>query len=299
MPINNGLPTARKPQKDALPFAHGFAPATANMISKLVFHPCSVPFQVYVETFLPAFIKMVITIVTWDVNDIIRNIGEGIAEPPNRRGAKRKRHIRRIRVPVPVNPSAAVASNALNHVLRWSEPLERIGYLMLLYHATEEFSRDWMGLLYNFEHCGKPPSEGPLQRHADPQNQISSGSPQTFALQHVDQNRALWPTDFFTCGLPFGHFSVTLEVTFRNLALNTAGFKIGFTAPFTLQSDSYWSDEILIGPDDTGSVVLQREIFAPTLVGTQITWLTESWVIPIGTRIEQASVSIFQFQPGR
>ena len=298
MGINNA-PTARKPAKDALPFAHGFAPNTANMITKLIYHPCSVPFQVYVETALPAFIKMVITIVTWDVNDIIRNAGEAIKDPPNQRGSKRKRHIRNAKAIPHLSPRQAVASNALNHVLRWSEPLERIGYLMLLYHATEEFSRDWMGLLYNFEHCGKPPSEGPLQRHADPQNQISSGTPQAIAMQHIDVNRAGWPTDFFTCGLPFGHFSVTLEVVFYNTAINDAEFKIGFTAPFTLQAESYWSPPVIIGPDQTGSLVLQREIFAPTLNGTQITWLSESSPIPIGVRIEQASISVFQYQPGR
>jgi len=295
----NDAPNARKPGKDSLPFAHGFAPATGNMISKLIFHPCSVPFQVYVETFTPCFLKMVLTIITWDLNDIIRNYGYAIAEPPNRRGSKRKRHIRPIKVSPRLSPAAATASNALNHVLKWSEPLEKIGYMMLLYHATEQFSRDWMSMLYNFEHCGKPESEGPYQAHCDPHNVGATGTPVLLALPFVDQNRANWSRGVANCSLPNGHFSITLEATFHNQAVNPATFSVGFFAALTVGQQPYQSATITLGPGATGSVCFQRDIFVPLLTGTDIIWWTECQPLPIGQRVEAASISIYQFQPGR
>lgn len=294
----NSAPNARRPGKDALPFANGFAPATGNMISKLVFHPCSVPFQIYVETFIPCFVKMVLTIVTWDINDIIRNSAESIVEPPVRGGSKRKGHIRRALVAPTVSPEAQKGSRVLGAVLKWTEPLERVGYLMLLYHATEEFSRDWMSLLYNFEHCGKPPSEGPYQAHCDPHNIGATGTPVLLSLPIVDQNRALWARGVSNCALPLGHFSVTLEATFENRAINEATFSVGFFAALTTGVPPYQSEKITLGPGDTGTVTLQREIWAATLVGTDVIWWTECQPLPIGQRVLAASISIFQFTPG-
>jgi len=294
----NSAPTARRPGKDALPFQNGFAPATGNMVSKLVFHPCSVPFQIYVETFIPCFVQMVLTIVTWDINDIIRNSAESIVEQPLKGGTKHKGHIRRAQVSPTASPEAQKGSRVLGAVLKWTEPLERIGYLMLLYHATEEFSRSWMSLLYNFEHCGKPPSEGPYQAHCDPHNVGATGTPVLLSLPIVDQNRANWARGVANCALPFGHFSITLEATFQNQAINPATVSVGFFAALTTGKQPYQSAAITLGPDEVGTVTLQREISAPLLTGTDVIWWTECQPLPIGQRVLSASISIFQFTPG-
>jgi len=295
----NKAPQARRPGKDALPFANGFAPATANMITKLVFHECSVPFQVYVETFLPCFIQMVITIVSWDISDIIRNSAESIVEQPLKGASKRKGHIKRVLMSPTASPEAQKGSRALGAVLKWTEPLERIGYVMLLYHATEQFSRSWMTMLYNFEHCGKPESEGPFQAHCEAKFDGATGTPVLLSLPIVDQNRANWAHGLSNCALPFGNFSVTLEATFENIANNEAYFSVGFFAGLTTGILPYQSEKITIGPGQTGTVTLHREIYAPLLTGTDLIWWTECQPVPIGQRILSASISIFQFQPGR
>ena len=295
----NNAPTARKPGKEALPFSHGFAPHTSNLVSKLIYHPCSVPFQVYVETFIPAFVKMVVTIVSWDLDDIVRSIGGALieeAKPPTR---GRKRHYRRIPVQAGLSPGQRRAAQGLGTLLRWTEPLEKIGYLMLLYHATEQFSRDWTTMLGGFEHCGKPESEGPLQRHCDPRDVVSNGQDLPLDLDIVDQNRALWAGSDTGVEVPFGHYQCTLECTFEYGGSGDWWGEVSFGAAFTVPYGPMSSGQVHGNGPGSISVLFTVHIFVPTVAGTRINWFRRSVPIPVGIHISQASVSIYSFQPGR
>jgi len=287
------------PTKSSEFFPGGFAPNTGNLVKKLVFHECSVPFQVYVETFVPCFVKMVITILLWDIGDLIRGSAVSQAEKPLKRGG-RKRHMKSRRVSSRYAPTQGTRSqNGLNHVLTWTEPLEKIGYAMLLYGATEQFSADWTSLLYNFEFCGKPESEGPLQRHNDPKHTVSTGTTQNLELENIDQNRASWPTSQYNVNVPFGHYSVTLTATFSSNSGTPWYAQVGVDCPFSSIVGINWSEAQQLSEPGKVQCQLNLELFIPVITGSEIRWYTRSSPIPVGIDITDATVSVYSFQPGR
>lgn len=287
------------PEKIWERFNGSFAPHTGNLIKNLIFHECSVPFTVYATTFVPCFLKMVITVLTWDIGDLIRNSSESVAEKPLKRG-QRKRHMRSRRVSSRYAPTQGTRSqNGLNHVLKWTAPLERAGYAMLLYGATEQFSADWTSLLYNFEFCGKPPSEGPLQRHANPNHTVSTGTTQNLTLHVIDQNRANWPTSVWNATIPFGWYQVTMTARFVQNTATAWYAEIGFEIPFSSVVGIKWSGKNHAIQGQGVEITLSEQVFLGAIGGSTIAWYYRSSPIPTGIDIEEASISVYSFQPGR
>lgn len=288
-----------RPTKDALPFSNGFAPHAANFVTKFIMHECSVPFIVYVETFLPCFLNMLWMITVPDINDLLRMQAEDMT--PQAPGSKKpgRGHIRTYGTPRPIGKVESKSQQGLRHLLTVTEPLEKIGYMILLYHQTERFFYNWATLLNNFEHCGKPDSEGPLQRHQDEVQLTSNGTWQGLGLPFVDQNRANWATGNLNAALPRGHYSCTLEVTFRNHSASTLDFECGFETTFAIAFGNQSSGKISLGPGETGTVICHEEYYYPAITGGSIQWIRRSTAVPIGVTIKSAAVSIFSWQPGR
>lgn len=279
-------------------FPNGFAPHSYNFIKKLVFHECSVPFQLYVETFLPCFLNMVYMITFPFLDDIIRNAAEDMA--PHSRGSKRPRrgHIRRYNVPTAEERVQGKAQQGLRHVLTLTQPLETIGYAFLLYGATERFFYNWSALLYDFQFCGRPPSTGPLQRHATENLLTSTGTWQPLFLPIIDVNRANWPTSNTNVNLPFGHYSVTVEMTVRNLSIDPIEVECGFIAAFSFSPGNRTSGKVEALPGQIVTVICHEEVYFPGITGGSVTWQRRQTAVPIGITVISGSVSIYNFTPG-
>jgi len=288
-----------RPGKYQGPFKNGFAPATFNLIKKLVFHECSVPFQVYVETFIPCFVKMVLTIIVPQSDDIFRAQAEGMVADRFGRSGRRRSHMSLVPLATVEGPAATKAAQGLKAILALSAPLETIGYGMLLYGATEQFAHDWTSLLYNFQHCARPPSTGPLQRHATQYSSVAPGVPFPIFLNVLDQDRAGWGSSNQICPVPFGHYSVTLEATFTSQAITDSEVEVLIEAPLAFTTQPRKSGRITLSPGGTGSCCVQADLFFPAVSGGSIQWLFDGDAVPVGIIIQSASVSIYQFQPGR
>lgn len=287
------------PTKGPGPLDGGFAPNTTNFISKLIFHPCSIPFQVYVETFIPIFIDLVLFITIPTFDDIIRERGEGIARDPIRGGGKRRRHIALNILPEPEGRAQRAAQQGLKTVLRVTGPLETIGYAFLLYAGVERFYYQWHSALYGFEHCGKPPSEGPYQAHSDLQGLPINPAGLPLFMNVVDQNRASWPASNQILDVPRGHYQVTLEATFTNRAINTANIGLEIRQIGAIPYDITDSGPIPFEAKQTGSIVISAHLFFPLLTGGRLQWTYYGDAVPVGVTIESCSVSVYSFQPGR
>lgn len=281
--------------KNAGPFG-GFAPNTANFMGNLFFHPCSVPLTVYVKTFVPVFVSMVVFILTPDFNDIVRSSGEAAARGGARSGRGKRRHAGGYVLPSPEGKATRRARQGLQTVLRLSQPLETIGYAMLLYFATERLFYQWSSVLYNFEHCGQPPSTGPFQRESLEQDVTSTGTPQPLFLPILLQNRANWGTSFNTVTVPFGRYQITMECKFQSRAINNMEARIGIIAPFSNAALTVWSDEVLLRPGQQGDCIVQFELNVFSAQGTTVTFLRESDPIPVGIKILAASISMYSLE---
>lgn len=274
----------------------GFAPNAANFMGNLFFHPCSVPLTVYIKTFVPVFVSMVVFILTPDLNDIVRATGEAATRvtPPSSR--RKRRHAQGYVLPTPEGKAERRARQGLATVLRYTQPLETIGYAMLLYFATERLFYQWSTLLYDFEHCGQPPATGPFQRESLQQSVTSTGTPQPLFLPILIQNRANWGTSFNTVTLPFGRYNVTMECKFRSRAINNMEARIGLICPFSNAAGTIWSDEVLLRPGQQGDCIVQFELNIFAVLGSTLTFLRESDPIPVGIIIEQASISLYALE---
>lgn len=287
------------PTKSPYPLSGGFAPNTYNFIKKLVFHECSVPFIVYVETFIPCAIEMLlmITVPFWD--DLVRDTAYTMASDAHgskrpRRGHVRNRETERARERV-----RGKTQQGLRHLLRFTQPLETIGYMFLLYHATERFFFNWTSLLYDFEHCGKPPSEGPLIRTSGPQSETASGTLNILELPDVQVNRAGWPTDQGVVTVPFGHYSVTLEVEFQSQVGNDQWAECVIYCAANLGPTETSSGRITLKSGQKGTVIAHAELFIPLITGGDIRWYTRAQAAPVGIGVDEALVQVVSFQPGR
>jgi len=285
--------------KNALPFSHGFAPNSANFVRNLLFHECSIPFQVYVETFLPSFLEMLFFITVPFFDDILRSTAEELAEE-GAKATRRKSHFRQTyKLPEPATKAQRVARQGLKTVLRLTQPLETIGYVFLLYAGTEKFFYNWNSALYNFEHCGKPPSEGPLQRHSNAQGLPVNPGGEPLFMNIVDQNRANWSTSNQLVAVPRGHYQVTVEATFKSRAISPSQVQIYIIAGLSIPYDSYESGYVTLPAHGEGSCVLSTHVYFPLLTGGTIQWAYQGDAVPVGIDIESCSVSVYSFQPGR
>lgn len=282
------------PGKSAGPFAGGFAPQAANFMKNLVFHPCSVPFTIWVETVVPAFIWMVITVNLWDANDIIRNSGEAITQDKTKGGRKGKTHLIKYAMNGKDGNVQGKAQLGLQGVLKLTAPLERIGYTMLLYFATEQFFYNMNSALYDFEFCGRPPSEGPYQANTIENGVTSTGTVQTLFLPIVTQNRGNWPAGAAFVSLVFGRYDVLIELTYNNDFQGDMTVEVGFTLEQAGLLEFNWSQEIVIKPGQDGTVILHKNIRISAFTGGVLRWTRRSTARPVGILIKEGSVTVSQ-----
>jgi hypothetical protein len=297
--LNNAPQARTRPTKKPSRFNYHFAPHTANFIRKLVFHPCSIPFQVYVETFIPCFIDMLLFESIPELDDIFRAKAELMVAEGRAGSSKRRRHLSSVHLEEAIRPEEKPTQQALKGLLRITQPLEKIGYLFLLYAGTERFFHNWAMLLNNFEHCAKPDSEGPLQMHSLTHDETSPAAPQPLFMFILDQDRAHWGPSTQQVALPFGNYSVTVEATFKSKASNDYNIRVGFFAPFSFGTPTFWSEIITIGPGETGSCLIQADVFFPAITGGSVQWIYEGDAVPVGVTVVSSSISIYSFQPGR
>lgn len=286
-----------RPGKGAGTFG-GFAPNAANFMGNLVYHPCSVPFTLYVETFVPVFLNMLLFIALPEFNDVVRAAGDAHTDTPGRSKTRRQKHTLAYLLPDAEQKDGKPVRQALKTVMTVTQPLERIGYAFLLYTATERFFYNWSTLLHNFEHCGQPASVGPIRRSTKLADGTSTGTPQPLILPTLDQNRANWPTSNTTVTVPFGHYSITMEATFKSRAINDMNAQVGFIMPGISGFNTRWSDETLLKPGGEGSAILQQDVFCGNIAGCTCSFLRRSDPIPVGIEIQSASFSMYNFLPG-
>ena len=104
-----------------------FYPKTQNFIRSQLMNPCAKPWWVWVETFLPAFLNLVIVVSLLDINDAIRARGKKISAGSKMasgrgRGGKRVIVIKGIKIEI-----ERYQQKGLRTLLIVTQPLEFIG----------------------------------------------------------------------------------------------------------------------------------------------------------------------------
>lgn len=264
-------------------------PNEKNFIKTMISHPCARPWYVWVETFVPAFLKLLLTVSIFDVEDAIRAHGESIVR--DRQRGKSKRHAPKVRLAGAGRAVTRYAQQALKTLLVVTKPLENIGFLWLLYSATDEFFFDWQTLLEESTFCKQPIISGPMQRSRGPGFISFTVGGATIIMTNALQNRGGWANNVFGVTLPQGSFTAGLGLTVKAPLSGVSPIWIGLRVVSFFGVTNFRSDNISILPGEEASMSLVARFFLPFSGGGTMTWEVGGSTIPAG--IESVSGHVF------
>jgi hypothetical protein len=259
-----------------------FYPNTNNFIKTMISHPCARPWYVWVETFFPAVIELAFMVVLFDVEDALRAHGEKIVREGGRRPMRGGRHAPRIRQTVRETKAQKYTRLGLKTLLVVTKPIELIGFVWLLYGATDRFFYNWQTLMELSDFCTQPIVSGPMQRSRGPGFiGILPGGAVT-PMTVGEQNRGSWPNNEFGVTLPQGQFTAffALTVTAPLFGVNDVRVRLRIsriTGTFFIEGDPVdlkWSE--------VSDLLVNADFFLPTVAGGSMTWELVGQGVPAG-----------------
>ncbi len=252
----------------------------ANFIKSIILHPCARPWYIWVETFLPAFLKLLITVTLFDIEDAIRAHGESIVR--DRKGKKSKRHTPRIKTTGQPRTVDRWAQKGLKTLLVVTEPLEKIGFTWLLFSAVDEFFYDWQTLLELSDFCNSPIESGPLQLARGP-GFVSFVVGFIPVILNINlQNRGSWPHTTLGASIPEGVYSATFSLTVIAPVGGVNNVLIRLRTPGAFGEDITTSDALNLASHEQGSLVVRHSFWYPLIGGGTIAWEIGGNTIPAG-----------------
>ena len=268
----------------------------ANFIKAMISHPCARPWFVYVELFVPAFIKLMITVVLFDVEDAIRAHGESIVR--DRKGKLKKRHGTNVRVRGAQTRVDRYAMKGLKILLVVTKPLELIGFAWLLFSAVDQFFSDWQTLLENSDYCVDKGQSGPLTLQRGPGFISILVGFVPVILNITSQNRAGWPHTSLSVSLPHGTFRCFFALTVKGPIGGAVNIKIRIRTPGALGSEITESEPIALSHGEEGDLVVSHEFFNVLVGGGTCHWEIGGETIPAGIESVKGFMTVYRNLPG-
>lgn len=252
----------------------------ANFIKRQLTHPCARPWYIWVETFLPAFIKLLITVNLFDVEDAIRSHGKKISGPS--KGRTGKRHTPRIKTQGRLLVPERWQQRGLRTLLVVTQPLELIGLTWLIFSSVDQFFYDWQTLLDLSDFCKNPIQSGPLQVSRGPGTVSIVESFVPVIMPITDQDRASWNPGLLSVDLPEGIYSAVFALTVIGPIGGVNNVLIRLRTPGSLGADVTVSDPLALTQGEEGSLVVRHDFFYPIIGGGTLTWEVGGETIPAG-----------------
>jgi len=270
-------------------------PSAQNFVKYIAFNHCADPFPLLVETFIPAFLQLWVSLSIWDLEDVAlerlrsypRYSPSGTAKRGSnhlsRKGTKTEPLHRRVLAGYEgvKHPYAKTLTTFLFYL---TGPLEKIGFAMLLYGASDRFFYNWTYLLKQRRYCTSDPNAGPFQRKLSSDVVLFNMGESPLALPDLIQNRAGWTNSAFNITVPgTRRYQVILTGEFRSFADTLPGciLRINFTALSItwLVADSEPTE---LNSRDFTPMMVQAQFDASLLVNVNIDWMTFNPLAPVG-----------------
>ena len=269
-------------------------PGTRNFIKRQIQSSCATPWYIWVETFFPAFIKLVLVVSLLDINDAIRARGKKITaghKMRSGRGRGKKRQIRIFGAKIEIE---RWQQKGLRTLLVVTQPLEFVGLAWLLYAATDNFFYDWQTLLEDSGYCEKPQAAGPLTLTRDGGfiSIVEGGIP--VILNAEIQNRATWPHSQLSVALPFGRYTAVFALTVIGPLFGASGIWIQLRSSFLGFDEISRSELLTVGQGAAGDLTVSHDFAYATIAGGALTWEIGGVSIPIGIDTRKGFMSVFK-----
>ena len=272
----------------------GLFPKEANFIKSIVLHGCARPWYVYAETFLPAWLELVITVGIFDIEDAIRAHGEKIVSEGAGKRTRGGKHTQKIRVNVVETKAARYARLGLKTLLIVTKPIELIGFTWLLYSAVDQFFFNWQSMIEESDFCKQPINSGPFNasRGAGFVSILPGGSP--VPMTTVDQNRATWVNTSISIELPEGLIGCLFGLTCGAPPGGITGVRIQLRITDFLRTYFFESDPVDIAPGTTEDLIISTTFFLATQFGGSVVWELKGPAVPAGIFCGKAHVIFYR-----
>jgi len=269
-----------------------------NTFTKYVLtHNCADPWFMLAETFVPAFLELVWTISVPDWEDVLRDFAEKYERSGRLPGLGNviKGHGRRFEIPVKKGGEPFIRASGLRITLWLTQPIETIGYAMLLYNATGQFWGTWQTLLMQQRFCTDD-RPGPLQRKVENGGWFFNSTQAGAVLPIVQQNRDNWATNSSSVTLPPGAyiaiFSCNVHSSFSHLAGNNCWLWLR-VRDFGVLTYNKQGESFSVPPagdgDAAGCCVLEFRVFS---FSAELTW-GQGGDNPVGTAVGDGHVAVY------
>lgn len=279
-----------------------------NFVKFLKFHPCADPMPILVETFFPCALRMAIDLYLFDVFDVAREVARDYPKSgkgaPARRGL---RHSTKKRKDKKVMSRRIVKAVPFSHLPRvqlftktlfmLTDPIEKVGLMMLFYHSVDQFFYNWQSLLVRRGYCELPALTGPLQLRGNNGSQVASTGGNPISLPIIIQNRAGWSHSATAASMPPGTYVCIMQCRLRRPTPGTTpGIRLTLKeGGFPIAIHKYDGDLNNIGSDEFTTIMATATFGSPTFLLNEIWWELESTVAPFAVfDIEDAMCTIWQ-----
>jgi hypothetical protein len=272
----------------------GIFQGEANFIKFMVTNQCARPWFVYAETFLPAFLELLLTVLFLDLNDIVRAHGENIAEGGGGKRGRKKRHAPRMRAAGAKTDVERYMQKGLKTLLVVTQPLENIGFAILLYSAVDEFFYDWQTLIEQAPYCTLNDEWGPLSRSRGPGfiTILPGGFP--IIMTDLTQNRSGWTTSTIVAEVPAAGMRGMFAATIGSPPGGITGVRIRLRIVDGFNTTFIDSDPQDIPPRQTRDFVISAHFFVFSIGGASVSWDLVGPAVPAGIYCDKARVIFFR-----
>jgi len=283
-----------------------FFPHAQNWIKYMISHPCAEPWSVLIETFLPCVLKFAATIYLFDINDMAVERLRQIDAAATGRTARSLRKFSWEKRPGKVlsgKPLSKIGTfsykasvmAATKAILTVAEPLEKIGFIWLVYSASDQFFYDWTSLLQYRNYCGSPEFTGPLTRIEASGSYLFSIGGSVAHINTLTQNRGGWSNTNVAATVPAANYFVMFKTRAKTLSGTIPDAYLMLEASVSgVTIKQYKGDKVALNSETFTDLLIGAEINQSLFVSSTIGWYTASDSAMVGTCLfEDSMIQIF------
>jgi len=265
-----------------------------NFLKRIFWNGCARPWYVYVETFIPAFLKVVILASIVDMEDVMRRHATIVAAGPGSGPKRGKKHFAKVRLSAKATPAQRAFRQGLKTILIITAPLEAIGFAWMMYSLANQFWWDWASLIEVSDFCQQPIESGPMSRERGegPIGILAGGS--VVPMNTLTQNRAGWPTTGLTVTLPEGRIQMMWGLKIRSRQGTLEGVHLRISTSTILGTVFLRSAEASVNDTDWTDLVLEGSIFVFAFSSGATSWELVGPSVPAGVHCLEGNLVMFR-----
>lgn len=271
--------------------AFALFPKAQNFAQEIVVHGCARPWFIYVTTFFPSFLQLVLMLAFIDLEDLMRDYAKNLVKTGYGSGRNVGHRYKPAVKPV-TNKINRWSQKGLKTLLIVTEPLEKIGFAWLLYNTTESFFYNWQTALERSIYCDDGGSAGPFQRSRPVGGNVvinQTGAATVCAV--LEQNRAQWTNTGIRVDLPRGQYTAIFSITVAGPLGDITGVRAQLRITGSLGPTIIEGPSGDLAQGEQGSFIVDGDF--TLFIGGSCVWELAGPAVPVGLESFGAHVIVF------